>query len=225
MPWRRPDERSGRSRLGLAEKIVGRVLDRETQIGLIERYLAELESCRWTSRISGYASAILDLAEAEGELSRVETEFLALGQALREVRLSSCTTDRPQLPLERKQAIVDDLIGGRASSLYGRAGVQFIVGQGRSSDIPEISEELHREGGGVAVQGCGRGPFRCPTRRRDHRASCRGSGQGHREEGRGEGRGRPSRSSAASSPVSAMSSSTGPLPAPLATFASAVLSR
>ena len=32
-------------------------------------------------RISGYASAILDLAEAEGELSRVETEFLSLGQA------------------------------------------------------------------------------------------------------------------------------------------------
>ena len=34
-------------------------------------------------RISGYATAILDLAEAEGELSRVEAEFLALGQASR----------------------------------------------------------------------------------------------------------------------------------------------
>ena len=33
-------------------------------------------------RISGYATAILDLAEAEGELSRVESEFLTLGQAL-----------------------------------------------------------------------------------------------------------------------------------------------
>ena len=32
-------------------------------------------------RISGYATAILNLAEAEGELSRVESEFLALGQA------------------------------------------------------------------------------------------------------------------------------------------------
>ena len=32
-------------------------------------------------RVTGYARAILDLATAEGELERVETEFLAIGQA------------------------------------------------------------------------------------------------------------------------------------------------
>lgn len=89
-------------------------------------------------RISGYANAILDLAEAEGELGRVETEFLALGQAFeKSAELRSTLTD-PQLPLEKKSAIIDDLIGARASSLTV-GFVQFIVVQGRSSDIPQIA--------------------------------------------------------------------------------------
>lgn len=90
-------------------------------------------------RISGYATAILDLARAEGELDRVETEFLALGQAFeKSADLRSTLTD-PQLPVDKKSGIIDDLIGGRASSLTVGL-VQFIVGQGRSSDIPSIAK-------------------------------------------------------------------------------------
>jgi F-type H+-transporting ATPase subunit delta len=89
-------------------------------------------------RISGYAGAILDLAKAEGELDRVEGEFLSVGQALEtSAELRSTLTD-PQLPVEKKQAIIDDLIGGRASKLTVGL-IQFIVAQGRSSDIPEIA--------------------------------------------------------------------------------------
>jgi F-type H+-transporting ATPase subunit delta len=89
-------------------------------------------------RISGYASAILDLAKAEGQLERVESEFLAIGQAVEtSADLRSTLTD-PQLPIDKKQAIIDDLIGGRASSLTVGL-VQFIVGQGRSSEIPSIA--------------------------------------------------------------------------------------
>jgi F-type H+-transporting ATPase subunit delta len=90
-------------------------------------------------RISSYATAILDLAQAEGELDRVESEFLALGQAFeKSADLRSTLTD-PQLPTEKKRGIIDDLIGGRASSLTVGL-VQFIVGQGRSSDIPAIAK-------------------------------------------------------------------------------------
>jgi F-type H+-transporting ATPase subunit delta len=92
-------------------------------------------------RISGYATAILNLAEAEGELSRVETEFLALGQTFdKSADLRSTLTD-PNLPLDKKRAIIDDLIGGRASSLTVGL-VQFIVGLGRSSEIPEIARSF-----------------------------------------------------------------------------------
>jgi F-type H+-transporting ATPase subunit delta len=92
-------------------------------------------------RISGYASAILDLAKAEGQLERVESEFLAIGQAVEtSADLRSTLTD-PQLPIDKKQAIIDDLIGGRASSLTVGL-VQFIVGQGRSSEIPSIAKNF-----------------------------------------------------------------------------------
>jgi F-type H+-transporting ATPase subunit delta len=92
-------------------------------------------------RISGYASAILDLARAEGELERVESEFLAIGQAVEtSAELRSALND-PQLPLEKKQSIIDDLIGGRASRLTVGL-VQFIVGQGRASDLPSIAKSF-----------------------------------------------------------------------------------
>lgn len=89
-------------------------------------------------RISGYASAILDLAEAEGQLERVESEFLAIGQAFEKSdELRAALTD-PHLPLERKRAVIDDLIGGRASNLTVGL-VQLVLGQGRASDLPSIA--------------------------------------------------------------------------------------
>ncbi len=90
-------------------------------------------------RVSGYASAVLDLARAEGELERVESEFLTVGQAFeKSAELRSTLTD-PKLPIERKQAVIDDLIGGRASNLTVGL-IQFIVSQGRASDIPAVAE-------------------------------------------------------------------------------------
>ncbi len=89
-------------------------------------------------RVSGYASAIFDLASAEGELERVEDEFLAIGQALeKSPELRSTLTDL-QIPLDKKQAVLDDLLAGRASKLTVGL-VQFIVAQGRSSEIPAIA--------------------------------------------------------------------------------------
>ncbi|MGA7096518.1 MAG: ATP synthase F1 subunit delta [Acidimicrobiia bacterium] len=90
-------------------------------------------------RITGYANAVLELARAEDQLERVEAEFLALGQAMdASAELRSTLTD-PQLPLAKKQGIIDDLIDGRASSLTVGL-VQFMVSQGRASEIPAIAQ-------------------------------------------------------------------------------------
>jgi F-type H+-transporting ATPase subunit delta len=89
-------------------------------------------------RTSGYADAILDLATAEGELERVEAEFLTIGQAFEKSDdLRAALTD-PALPAEKKHAIIDDLIGGRATNLTV-ALVDLIVGTGRAGDIPAIA--------------------------------------------------------------------------------------
>lgn len=92
-------------------------------------------------RITGYANGIFELARAEGELERVESELFTIAQALDDSpELRSTLTD-PQLPTERKQALIDDLIGGRASSLSVDL-VQLIVSQGRSSELSDIARAV-----------------------------------------------------------------------------------
>jgi len=92
-------------------------------------------------RIVGYANGILTLAKAEGEPERVEAELYAIGQALDgSADLRSTLTD-PQLPLEKKQAIIDGLLEGRASSLTVGV-IQLLVGQGRASELPSIARAL-----------------------------------------------------------------------------------
>jgi F-type H+-transporting ATPase subunit delta len=92
-------------------------------------------------RITGYANGIFELAKAEEELERVENELFTIAQALDDSpELRSTLTD-PQLPMERKQALIDDLIGGRASSLSVDL-VQLIVSQGRASELSDIARAV-----------------------------------------------------------------------------------
>ncbi len=90
-------------------------------------------------RIAGYANGIFELARAEGELERVETEFFSVSQALENSSELRSTLTDPQLPLDRKQGIIDDLLGTRASSLTVGL-VQLMVGQGRASDLPAVAQ-------------------------------------------------------------------------------------
>jgi F-type H+-transporting ATPase subunit delta len=89
-------------------------------------------------RIEGYARGIFEMAKGEGALDRVESELLAVARAVESSdELRSTLTD-PQLTMERKQGIVDELIGDRASSLTV-AAVHMIVTQGRAGELPEIA--------------------------------------------------------------------------------------
>ena len=88
--------------------------------------------------VVGYAQALLVIAEAEGDLEAVEDELYAFSQAIRrEPRFREALTD-PQLPIERKKALLQELLGERASrhtvSLLG-----MIVEQGRAKDLDRIA--------------------------------------------------------------------------------------
>jgi len=92
-------------------------------------------------RIDGYAAAILELAKAEDELARVGDEMFRVARAFESSdELREALTD-PRLPIERKKAIVDDLLGGKTSSLVVNL-VNFVVGVGMSSDLPAIADKL-----------------------------------------------------------------------------------
>lgn len=92
-------------------------------------------------RINGYARGIFEMASGEDSLAKVEGELLALARAFEtSAELRSKLTD-PQLPLDKKQGIVDELIGTRASSLTVGL-VQLLVGQNRASDLPAIASAV-----------------------------------------------------------------------------------
>jgi F-type H+-transporting ATPase subunit delta len=94
-----------------------------------------------SDRISGYAAGIVEIARAEGVLERVEHELYELGRQLdASPELRSTLTD-PQLPLERKRAVVSDLLSGRAASLtVGLA--EFLLGQDLASELGAIASAL-----------------------------------------------------------------------------------
>lgn len=92
-------------------------------------------------RIDGYAAALFELAQAEGELSKVEREFYTIARSFTDSPELRDSLVDPKIPLERKRGIIDDLVGGRASGVTVNL-LNLVVGQGRASDIPAIAERL-----------------------------------------------------------------------------------
>ena len=91
--------------------------------------------------VQGYAQALFAVAEAEAELEKVEDELFRFGKtALGDPALRQALTD-PVLPADRKKAVIQDLLGKKASrhtvTLLG-----FIVDQGRAKDLPRIIEAM-----------------------------------------------------------------------------------
>ncbi|HEY7564275.1 MAG TPA: ATP synthase F1 subunit delta [Acidimicrobiia bacterium] len=90
-----------------------------------------------TDRIEGYAAALFELARGEGALEKVERELFTVARSLSTSGELRDALTNPQLGLERKQAIIDDLIGGRAAELTVGI-VSLIVGQGRAGELVDI---------------------------------------------------------------------------------------
>jgi F-type H+-transporting ATPase subunit delta len=94
-----------------------------------------------TDRVEGYAQAIFEVAQAEGSLDGVADELFRFARLLEaDDTLRETLTDQA-LPPEKRQAIVEDLLGGKASPLTG-ALVSFVVAAGRGRDLPEIIDRL-----------------------------------------------------------------------------------
>ena len=95
-------------------------------------------------RADAYAAAIFELAGAEGDTSRVERELYAIARSVEtSPELRDALLD-PMLPVERKQSVVDGMLGGRASQLTVNL-VSFMITQGRASDLSAIADRLSQK--------------------------------------------------------------------------------
>jgi F-type H+-transporting ATPase subunit delta len=94
-----------------------------------------------SERVDVYANAILEITEAEGFSALAEDELFRFARTFESNdNLRSALSDRT-LPVERRLAVVDDLMGAKALPI-STSVVSFIVGAGRGSDLPHIIDRF-----------------------------------------------------------------------------------
>ncbi len=92
-------------------------------------------------RTLAYAEALFSVARAEGTLGEVEDELFRFSQTLSgSDELRDALTDA-RIPASRRQQIVEDLLGGKASPTTV-ALVSMVVGTGRARELPAIIRRL-----------------------------------------------------------------------------------
>lgn len=100
--------------------------------------------------IDAYAQAIVAIATTEGHLSETEDELFRFARALESSDELRETIRNPQIPVQIRQQIVEDLLGGSATSSTVSA-VSMLVAADRSADIQKIADAV------VASSASGRG--------------------------------------------------------------------
>lgn len=92
-------------------------------------------------RIDGYARALFEVARAEGTLDEVEDELFRFARSYESSdELRNALSDS-QIPAAKRQAIVEDLLGGRATDTTVQL-ISMVVGAGRARDLPAIVDRL-----------------------------------------------------------------------------------
>jgi F-type H+-transporting ATPase subunit delta len=92
-------------------------------------------------RIDGYARALFEIARAEGTIDEVEDELFRFARSYESSdALRAALTDE-QIPAGKRQAIVEDLLGGKATGTTTQL-VSMVVGSGRGRDLPAIIDKL-----------------------------------------------------------------------------------
>src|SRR5436190_7695151 len=95
-------------------------------------------------RTLAYATALFEVAKAEGTLTNVEDDLFRFSRVLQgSDELRSTLTDAV-IPVARRQQIIEDLLEGKAAPTT-TALLTMVVGAGRANELPGIIEELVRQ--------------------------------------------------------------------------------
>ncbi len=90
-----------------------------------------------SERVEAYAAAMFEVARAEGHLAHVEDDLFRFARTFEASDdLRSALTD-PGLPVERRVAVVEELMGGKALATSA-ALVGMVVAAGRAGELPAV---------------------------------------------------------------------------------------
>lgn len=92
-------------------------------------------------RQHAYAEALLAVARAEGATEQVGDELFRFARALETNDDLRTTLTDQQLPVSRRQQIVEDLLGDKAHPITTTL-LSMVVGAGRARDLPAIIDDL-----------------------------------------------------------------------------------
>ncbi len=89
------------------------------------------------SKVDAYARAILAIARAEDRVAPVEDDLFRFARSLEGSESLRVALTDPQLPLERRLAVIDDLTSGKALALSS-ALLGMLLGAGQVTDLGAV---------------------------------------------------------------------------------------
>ena len=89
------------------------------------------------NRIEGYARGLFEIARAEGTIDEVEDELFRFARSFEGSDALRTALSDEQIPPAKRQAIIEDLLGGKATSTTTQL-ISMVVGSGRTRDLPAI---------------------------------------------------------------------------------------
>lgn len=92
-------------------------------------------------KVEAYARALFEIAQAEGSLERVEDELYRMARAFESNDQLRGTLTDTTLPADRRQQVVEQLLGGKASATTVQL-VSMLVTGGQVKELPAIIDSL-----------------------------------------------------------------------------------
>ena len=104
-----------------------------------------------SQKVEAYARALFEIAQAEGALERVEDELFRVARAFESNDQLRATLTDTSLPGERRQQVVEQLLGGKASATTVQL-VSMLVTGGQVKELPAIIDSLVKRASSVNAQ-------------------------------------------------------------------------
>ena len=98
-------------------------------------------SDRVASKVTAYAQALLEIARADGPLAGVEDDLFRFARTLAASDDLRVALTDPQLPVERRIALIEELMGNKALAT-STALVSMVVAAGHAADLVAIVEQF-----------------------------------------------------------------------------------
>jgi F-type H+-transporting ATPase subunit delta len=92
-------------------------------------------------KIEAYATALFEIAQADGTLALVEDELFRVARAFESNEQLRNTLSDPTIPADRRQQVAEQLLGAKASNTTTQL-VSLVIGSGQVRDLPAIVDSL-----------------------------------------------------------------------------------